>query len=622
MHKLPTLKDPNRESRIFQARVWVGVAFMLVLILVIILRLAYLQVIEHRHFTTLSQDNRLKVVPVAPTRGLIYSRDGQILAENRPSFSLEVVPERVRDFSTSLAEVAKLLDLDNEEIERITQARLRGRGFDGIVVNTGMNEQDVALFSVNRHRFPGFNIVARLARHYPFGDRMAHVIGYVGRINESELKVLDVKGYRGTTHVGKVGVEKSREDVLHGTVGSQQVEVNAQGRVLRVVSQSPPSPGNDIYLTLDVGLQQVAIDALADHSGAIVALEPSTGEVLAFVSQPTFDPNLFVNGISKDSYKALRESTARPLFNRALQAQYPPGSTVKPMVALAGLESGVRHADDHTWCPGWYTLDGGDHKYRDWFKRGHGQVDLGRSIAESCDVYYYSLARDLGIAKLHGMFSQFGLGRATGIDLPGETSGLLPSVQWKKRARNLPWYPGETLITGIGQGFMLTSPLQLAYATAIIANRGRRLAPHVVGQIEDPLARVASEIGIHERATLVLSNAAHWDNVISGMIEAVHGERGTARRSGNGSTYQFAGKTGTAQLFGIAQDEVADNDETPKHLRDHALFVAFAPKEKPEIAVSIVVENGGSGGTIAAPIARKLFDYYLNGLQLPSGDNG
>lgn len=622
MQKLPTLKDPNRELRIFQARIWAAIAMMVVLIFTVIGRLAYLQLIEHGHFTTLSQDNRLKVVPIPPTRGLIYSRDGQILAENRPSFSLEMVPERVNDVPSTLADVANLLQLEDDETERITDEWKRARGFDAVVIKTGLNEHQVALFSVNRHRFPGFRIAARLARYYPKETEMAHVIGYVGRINEDEQKELNPTAYRGSTHIGKVGVEKAREDVLHGSVGYQQVEVNAQGRVLRVVTRSPPVPGHDIYLTLDAGLQQLASQALADNNGAIVAIVPATGEVLVFVSKPSFDPNLFVNGISTQRYSELRESSDRPLFNRALQAQYPPGSTIKPWVALAGLEHGVRHTDDETWCPGWFSLEGDDHRYRDWLKRGHGQVDLKRSLAESCDVYYYALARDLGIARIHETLSKFGLGRATGIDLPGETGGLLPSAEWKRRARTLPWYPGETLITGIGQGFMLTSPLQLAYATATLANRGSQFVPHVVGQIEDPMAQLASEIGIHERPTVEVAKASNWDVVIQGMVEVVHGARGTARRSGAGASFQFAGKTGTAQLFGIAQDETVDNDETLKHLRDHALFIAFAPVENPEIAVAVVVENGGSGSRTAAPIARSILDYFLTGAKIVADDNG
>lgn len=622
MQKLPTLKDPNRELRIFQSRIAVATVLMVLATLTIVARLAYLQIIEHGHFTTLAQDNRLKLVAIPPTRGLIYSRDGQVVAENRPSFSLEMVPERVRHLDTSLGELAVLLELDEDELLAVREAVDRVRGFDSVVVKTGLNEAEVALFSVNRHRFPGCNIVARLTRHYPLRDDLAHVLGYVARINEAELREVDASTYRGTTHIGKVGVEKARETLLHGEVGYQQVEVNAQGRVLRVVDRRAPVPGHDIYLTLDVALQKVAIEALGDYNGAIVAIEPSSGEILAFVSKPAFDPNLFVNGISKANYSVLRDSKQRPLFNRALQAQYPPGSTVKPTVAMAGLESGLRSGPDTTWCPGWFSLEGHDHRYRDWLKRGHGHVDLAQSLAQSCDVYFYRLAHELGIDRIHAMLLEFGLGRATGIDLPGETGGLLPSAAWKRRTKSLPWYPGETLITGIGQGFMLASPLQLAYVTGIIANRGRRLAPHIVGQIEDPVAKVASEIGFYERPVLAISDPAHWDEVINGMTEVVHGVRGTARKIGADAPYQIAGKTGTAQLFSIAQDEIANNEETPLHLRDHALFISFAPVDDPQIAVAVIVENGGSGSGTAAPIARTVLDFYLKLAPASEADNG
>ncbi|HCU89217.1 MAG TPA: penicillin-binding protein 2 [Gammaproteobacteria bacterium] len=622
MQKLPTLKDPNRELRIFQVRVWVAIGVMVILIFTVIGRLAYLQIIQYGHFTTLSRDNRLKVVPIPPTRGLIYSRDGKILAENRPSFSLEMVPERVHDVASALVDITNLLHLEDSEVERIADEWKRARGFDSVVIKTGLDERQVALFSVNRHRFPGFSIEARLSRYYPRKEQMAHVIGYVGRVNEDEQNVMDKLAYRGVTHIGKVGVEKAREDTLRGIAGYKQIEVNASGRILRVATLSPPVPGHDIYLTLDADLQELATDALGDNKGAIVAIDPGTGEVLVFVSKPSFNPNLFVDGLSKAVYSKLRESSDRPLFNRALQAQYPPGSTIKPMVALAGLEHDVRQAHDEIFCQGWLTLEGADHRYRDWLKRGHGQIDLKRSLAESCDVYYYALARDLGITRLHKSLSKFGLGRATGIDLPGETEGLLPSAEWKRRTRTLPWYPGETLITGIGQGFMLVSPLQLANATAALANRGFRFVPHVVGQIEDPMTKVATEIGIHEGPEVEVEKKSNWEPVIQGMVEVVHGSRGTARGSGVGAAFRFAGKTGTAQLLGIAQDETHNIDDLPKHLRDHAIFIAFAPVEKPEIAVAVVVENGESGSRTAAPIARSILDQYLMNATIVADDNG
>ena len=614
MARLPTLKDPQREARVFQARLRVTVVLILLATTMMLGRLVYLQVLQHQHFTTLARDNRLKLVAIPPTRGLIFSRDGKIVAENKPSFVLEMVAENVVDSDAAIAGIAKFVALEDEQFEQLKSELSRRRGFDPIVVKTGLSDEEVAAFSVNQHKFPGFRISAKLSRHYPMSDLMAHVTGYVGRISEAEAKAIDARNYRGTTHIGKIGVEKAREDTLHGSVGFQRIEVNAQGRVIRIVDETPPVPGANIYLTIDAGLQQAAYDALGERKGAIVAIDPNNGAVLAFVSRPAFDPNLFVDGISQKNYSALRDDKRRPLFNRALQAQYPPGSTIKPMVGLAGLNAGARSASQSTWCPGFYRLEGDDHRYRDWKKQGHGHVDLTDSLAQSCDVYYYALAKDLTIDGLHNMLSQFGLGATTGIDLPGETAGLLPSREWKRRAKSMPWFPGETLIAGIGQGFMLASPLQLATATAAIANRGLRYIPRIVGQIEDAEKLTATNTGLFQRESVNVESSQHWQSIIDGMVAVVHGPRGTARRIGMNSSYRIAGKTGTAQLFGIAQGESVDNEETPEHLKDHALFVAFAPADEPQIATAIIVENGGSGSAAAAPIARTMFDYYLGNL--------
>lgn len=608
--KPAALKEQAREMRIFQARMWISVAGMLVLAAALVGRLVYLQLIHHDHYTTLSQENRLKIVPIPPTRGLIYSADGVLLADNRPSYALEVVPEHVADLDAAVGELGRIVPLDEETLERFRLERGRKRRFDAVTVKANLTPEEVAVFSVNRHRFPGFDIAARLTRYYPLGSQMAHVVGYVGRINEQELKAIDTANYSGTTHIGKEGVEKAREDTLHGTVGYQHVEVNAQGRILRVVERVAPVAGQDVYLTVDASLQQAAIAALAGNRGAIVAIEPASGGVLAFVSSPSFDPNDFVNGISSEKYRALRDSPDRPLFNRALQGVYPPGSTIKPMMAAGGLEFGVRTPADSTWCPGFYRLPGQTHRYRCWQKAGHGHVDLMRSLSESCDVYYYDLARDLGIDRMHEALGQFGLGRPTGIDLPGEFGGLLPSREWKERVRKLPWYPGETLINGIGQGFMLTTPLQLAFGTSVIANRGAVKAPHVLRQIEDPVTGQALEAPAYDRPPVEL-RPEHWAQVVAGMREVLFGARGTARRAAEGAHYEFAGKTGTAQLFRIAQTATYKSEEVAKHLRDHALFIAFAPIEEPKIAVAIIVENGESGSRTAAPIARTLFDHYL-----------
>jgi penicillin-binding protein 2 len=608
---LPTLKDPARERRLFQWRVGIAVVCMALAVGIVIARLAWLQIINHAHYTTLSHENRLKIVPLPPPRGLIYSRDGVVLAENRPSFALTVVPEKVPDLPSALDEMARLLELTPDELEQFNKQLRLARPFEQVTLKSDLDPVELAMFSVDRFRFPGFEVEAGLARHYPLGAAMAHVVGYVGRISEQDLAIIEPSNYRATTHIGKIGVEKAREELLHGEVGYQRVEVNAQGRILRVVERTPPVAGSDIYLTLDAGLQQAAIKALGDYRGAVVALDPATGGILAFVSNPSFDPNAFVNGIGRKLYQEWTTSPTRPLYNRALQGQYPPGSTIKPLMALAGLDAGVRVPDKTTWCPGWYSLAGGSHRYRDWLKQGHGHVDLKFSIAHSCDVYYYTLAHDLGIRRLHDLLARFGLGEITGVDIPGEASGLLPSPEWKRRARNLPWYPGETLIAGIGQGFMLVTPLQLAYATAIIAMRGEVSIPHFLEQIENPAESAELPAAIYHRSRVGSARPEHWDAVIDGMVEVVHGPTGTARRSGEGAPVRFAGKTGTAQVFGIAQGASTKNEELPEHLRDHALFIAFAPVEAPQLAIAIIAEHGSSGSRTAAPMARSLIDHYF-----------
>ncbi len=595
----------------FQHRVGLATAGMGILILILLARLAYLQILSHEYFTTLSLENRLKIVPIVPPRGLIFSRNGQTLAENRPSFSLTVVPENADDVPAALTELSQLLGLSQGELAAFSKQLGRARRFEIVTLKGDMNPEELAIFSVNRHRFPGFRVEAGVARHYPHGENMAHVIGYVSRISEADLETIDETNYSATTHIGKSGVERARESVLHGRVGYQRVEVNAQGRILRVVERTPPIAGKDIYLTIDAGLQAEAVEALNRRKGAVVVIDPASGGVLAFVSEPSFDPNAFVNGISRALYKRWSTSTARPLFNRALQGQYPPGSTIKPLVAMAGLEHGVRTPDNSTWCPGWFSLPGDDHRYRDWRKEGHGHIAMKHSIARSCDVYFYTLAHDLGIRRLHEVLSKFGFGAITGVDIPGEATGLLPSPEWKQRARNQPWYPGETVIAGIGQGFMLATPLQLAYVTAIIANRGEVSIPHFVAQIEDPMDNTSMYPQVYHRPRVDLSNEQHWDTIIDGMVDVVHGPRGTARRIGNDAPVRFAGKTGTSQVFGVAQDEDPDNDDLPEHLKDHALFIAYAPLEVPEIAIAIIVENGGSGSRTAAPIARRLIDHYF-----------
>ncbi len=611
MARLLTLKDFSREAFLVEARaVWaaiiVGVAS-----LVLIGRLVHLQVLEHRHFTTLSENNRVKIVPVAPTRGLIFDRNGEILAQNMPAYGLEVVPELVEDVDTLLAELREIIEVSDADEERFLAVLARKRRFEKVPLRPRLDEREVARFAVNRHRFPGVDIDARLTRNYPHGELGVHLIGYVGRIDKRELDSIDQAGYRGTSHIGKTGIEASHEGWLHGKVGYQRVETNAQGRVLRVLERIDPVPGSDLFLTMDLQLQRTAEMALGDERGAIVAVEPTTGAVLAMASTPGFDPNLFVHGIDVDTYRSLRRSPARPLFNRAVNGQYPPGSTIKPFLGLAGLEGNAGHVQGKSWCPGWFRLPGVKRRYRDWKKHGHGRVGLQDAIVQSCDVYFYELALALGIDRMHEYLSGFGFGIRTGIRLGGESPGLMPSRTWKRNARGQSWYPGETVITGIGQGYMLATPLQLASATAAIATRGARMRPRIVDRAVDTGSGETRTVGPETTATIESPDAANWERIIEAMTGVVHGPKGTARKVGAGLAYRMAGKTGTAQVFGIGQNEEYDADKLDKRLHDHGLFVAFAPVEEPRIAVAVIVENGGSGSGAAAPLARIVIDAWL-----------
>lgn len=617
------LGNAARELWTVRNRIRVAAVFMVLAALMVTGRLVQLQLVNHEHYRTLSQENRVKIVPLPPSRGLIYSSDGELLAENRATFTLQLRPDQVADIPATLTRLQALLGLTDGELEGFQSQLETRRRFESLSLKEDLNEEQVARFSLERHRFPGVDIVPAFRRHYPYGELLAHVLGYVGRIDEDDLDYLNAADYRGSEYTGKAGVEKTYESTLHGQVGYQQVEVNAAGRVLRVLSTTPPVPGKDLYLTLDVSLQRVARDALEGQRGAVVALDPDTGGILALVSNPGYDSNLFVGGIDATRYRALRDSPDRPLFNRALQGQYPPGSTIKPILALAGLHHGLRGAEDRSWCPGWFSLPGTSHRYRCWKRGGHGHVDLESAVAESCDVYFYELARDMGIDRLSAFMQRFGFGGRTGIDLPAESPALLPSRQWKARARNQPWYPGETVIAGIGQGFMLATPLQLAVSTATLARQGQRIQPHVVGQLEDPVHHDATEIPVHPVLDVGVHEPAHWREVLGSMHAVVQGRRGTARASAADAAYDYAGKTGTAQVFGIAQDQKASELDIPEHLQDHALFVAFAPLDRPQLAVAVVVENGGSGSSAAAPVARRLFDHHLLGpqprLPLPPG---
>ncbi|SDS59963.1 penicillin-binding protein 2 [Halopseudomonas litoralis] len=607
MAKPIRIKDHLNDAGIIQRRIILAVVFIVLLAFGLLGRMYWLQVVQYEHHSTLSENNRVHVQPVPPGRGRIYDRNGVVLAENRPSFSLNITRERTSDLDETINLLRDLLQLDEADIEQLRRRLLQARRpFEAVPVMFGLTEEQIARIAVNQFRLPGVDVQASFVRYYPQAEHFAHSVGYVGRINEREMERIDTVAYAGTHYIGKTGVERFYEDVLHGTVGYEEVETNARGRVLRVLNRTEPVSGKDLTLHLDNQLQIVAEQALGNRRGAVVAIEPKTGGVLAFVSQPGFDPNLFVTGISHADYGALRDSLDQPLFNRVLRGLYPPGSTIKQIVALAGLEYGVTTRAARVYDPGFYQLPNNTHKYRNWNRYGDGWVDMNLAMARSNDTYFYDLAHKLGIDRMHEFMSKFGLGNRVALDMFEETAGLMPSREWKRASRRQPWYPGETLITGIGQGYMLTTPLQLAHSTALIANRGvwkrPRMLLHAAGEAPD-------EEGTPE--DVVLKNPSDWNFIIKAMEEVMHGERGTSRAAAAGAPYRMAGKTGTAQVVAIAQGARYDSEALKERHRDHALFVGFAPVDDPQIAVAVMVENGESGGRVAAPVARALFDAWL-----------
>lgn len=602
------IKDSLAENRVFLGRVVAAFVLIILLITALVVRLVYLQIVGHEHYATLSKDNRIKISPLPPTRGIIYDRHGKMLAQNMPTYSLELIPDQIDNLDETLQQLQKLLAISDEKIESFQKQRKRNKSFTSTPLLQNLSEEEVARFAVVRPYFPGVDVYVRMVRYYPYADLAAHVVGYVGRINEQELKALPGAEYRGTDFIGKNGIEKTYENELHGTAGYEELETNAQARAVNTVSTTDPIAGANIYLTLDIDLQKIAYDALSEYNGAVVAIDIKTGGVLVFASRPGFDPNPFVSGISGADYKALQESPDQPLYNRALRGQYPPGSTVKPFLGLAGLEYGVTDFRHRLFCPGYYRLPNVEHKYRDWKKWGHGMVDMDEAITQSCDVYFYDLALALGIDRMHEFLGKFGFGQKTGIDLVGETEGLLPSKEWKRSRRKQAWFPGETLITGIGQGYMQATPLQLARATATLANHGRVVQPHLVQQIIN--ASGTDSIELLPESTIPLDKQ-NIDNIILAMTNVVHGAHGTAGKLDKAINYQIAGKTGTAQVFTIKQEEKYNEDAIDFKMRDHALFIAFAPVNDPQIAVAVIAEHGGHGGTVAAPIAGDVIDAWL-----------
>ncbi|MFR0675633.1 penicillin-binding protein 2 [Enterobacterales bacterium AW_CKDN230030176-1A_HGKHYDSX7] len=601
------LKDHEKDARLVRNRVVVGASAVMLLVCVLIARLYYLQVIQYDYHSTLSENNRVHVQPIPPTRGLIFDRNGVIIADNRPSFSLSMTRERAGDWQQVLDAIVEVLEL-TEDDRALFEKRMRQgrRPFEPVPILFELTEEQIARVAVNQFRLPGVEVVAQLVRHYPQGAHFAHSVGYVGRINEKELKTLDPVNYSGTHHIGKTGIERFYEPQLHGQVGYEEVETNARGRVLRVLKRTDPKPGQDIVLSLDIKLQEAAEAALAGRRGAIVALDPRTGEVLAMVSQPSFDPNLFVTGISFKAYAELRDSIDRPLFNRVLRGLYPPGSTIKPAVAIAGLDSGVVTAASRVFDPGYYQLPNYDHKYRNWNRSGDGWVDLDTAIMRSNDTYFYDLAHKMGIDRLASYLNRFGIGRRVSLDMFEESAGLMPSREWKRATRRQAWFPGETLILGIGQGYMQATPLQLAQATALIANQGKWNRPHLAKTIEGQ-----PPVDDDPMPDIVLRDKSDWAKVTHGMEQVMHNARGTARKASVGAQYRIAGKSGTAQVVAIKQGEKYDRNKLQERHRDHALFVGFAPADDPRIVVSVMVENGESGSGVAAPVVRQVMDAWL-----------
>ena len=592
------VRDEHAELAVIGRRYrWLVVIVLAVLVL-LGLRFAKLQVVDHELYASRAEDNRIRLQALPPNRGLILDRRGRVLAQNLPAYRLVIVPERTPSLRETLAELEELVEISPAQKERFERQRSRSRRFESLTLKSNLDEEEVSRLAVHRHRLPGVEIEPYLTRHYPHGNELAHVIGYVGRIDERDLQRLPVERYRGMTHVGKTGIERQYESILHGYPGYERVETNAQGRILRVLERTEPRPGQDLRLSIDMALQGTAVEALEEQAGAVVVLDVATGEVLALVSQPGFDPNLFVHGIDARTYNELLTHPRRPLFNRFLSGGYEPGSTIKPFLSLAGLETGSITPETRVFSSGQFQLPGHSRRYRDWRRGGHGWVDLEAALAESVNVYYYQLAVDLGIDRIARELALFGFGRSTGLDLPGESHGVLPTRSWKRATFGQPWFPGETVITGIGQGFTVVTPLQLAHATAALAGRGRTAAPTLVGQVEP--------------VQMVSHHSDHWDAVFSGLAAVVHGPSGTARDVARLMSVRIGGKTGTAQVFGRPDDDLEraqlDEEALPEHLRNHALFMGFAPLEDPRVAISVVVEHGGGGASVAAPVAARVIE--------------
>ena len=616
-------KDPWQEQRLFLSRVIAAGIIVLLLSGVLVTRLVQLQIVNYERFAELSQGNRYRIDPVPPTRGIIYDRNGVVIAENRPNWELVAIGEQIDNLDRTLRSLEQLGLVDRSEHDTLRKLVRSHRGFERVKL-ANLSEEQAATFAVRRHLFSGVDIQEALTRYYPFGEASAHAIGYVSSVSETDLERIDRSNYAGTSHIGKTGVERAYEDRLHGQVGYRQLVVNAQGRVMRTLETNDPDvdfqskapvPGENLVVTLDMKLQLAAQEALADTRGAVVAIDPRSGDVLALVSTPSFDPNRFAEGLSRRDFVALNTDPDKPLFNRALAGTYPPGSTVKPFIALTALQHESVAPEHEIYCPGEWRLPGQTHRYREGRGGVHGNVDLHEAIVRSCDVYFYQLAMAIGIENLSNGLTAFGFGAPTGLDISGEQSGIVPSPEWKKRnfsrREDQVWFPGETVITGIGQGYMLVTPIQLASAGATLAARGTRFAPRLLLGTENGVTGEMSLLDPVALPTVEDHAPEHWQLVSDAMVGVTSDPKGTAHTQMNGAHYTVAGKTGTAQVIGIAQDQKYREEDIDERQRDHGLFVAFAPADAPRIALGIVVENGGGGSRAAAPVARKVLDAFF-----------
>jgi penicillin-binding protein 2 len=608
-------RTPDQEIVHFRARLLVAVGFILVCFGLLVARFVHLQVVRYEYYHTRAEENRIALAPVVPNRGTIVDRNGVVLARNYAAFTLEITPAKVADLEATIEALGQVVDIQAKDRRRFKKLLDESKNFESVPIRTRLTDEEVARFVGQRYRFPGVEVQARLFRDYPLGETGSHLLGYIGRINERDQQKIEERGdtanYRGTDYMGKSGLELSYEAELHGVTGFEQVEVDSGGRAIRILNRTPALPGNNLMLTVDIELQKVVEAAFGDRRGALVAIEPSTGGILALVSKPTFDPNLFVDGIATADWKALNESPDHPLINRAIYSAYPPGSTYKPFMALAALESGKRTPGQVISDPGYFNFGG--HHFRDDKKGGHGMVDMYKSVVHSCDTYYYMLANDLGIDGIARFMGPLGFGSRTGVDIEGESEGILPSPEWKKRRFRKPeqqkWYAGETISIGIGQGYNAFTPIQLAQATATVANDGVVFRPHLVKYVTSSVTGNRREIEPRPIRDLGYK-PSHLQTVKQAMVGV--NREGTGARAFRGAPYESAGKTGTAQVFSLKGAEYRAS-AIHERLRDHALFIAFAPVDKPRIALAVLVENGGFGATSAAPIARLVLDYYLAG---------